>query len=524
MKTYFLTLLSLCSVVILTTVTSGVSQKEAKEEEEEEKEVDTSRRHALVALDSEISDETDSDYDVGSFVDKNAERFIPTRDWQPVKEGQPIPSGLHIRLNLQTGEREAKLIDNEENDEGGHHYATESNVEEPTRHERMKRAMIEAMKDLEEESAMPSSDEQLKYKYWKTSNKRGMINLDKPSFTHGELKQALKKFKTERDDVEVVEGGQSSAKGFRTMDEIRADFKTMHLDVKTDLEILSDIMQRYRSTELDHKDRLSLLTDLEYYVHQIDNARNFADMDGILLVVRDLNSTDEEVRAEAALVLASAVQSNPKVQVDAFDAGAIQKLIRMLSTEESVKLRSRVLTALSSLIRQFPFAQQKFLDLGGMQSLSGLLRRADVVSEKLGVKAVTLVNDLLTEQLSTQTDELLPRQLRNERLNQYSKVPLLESVLENGWCRLVVRFLDASDSDVHEKILSAMLVLNDHCRTDFATAVPRLTSLRQEYEELSRQERAEAGDGGVDDGYFNSMLRNVRRLLDEVHETTKDEL
>ena len=28
--------------------------------------------------------------------------------------GQAIPPGLHVRLNLQTGEREAKLLDGEE--------------------------------------------------------------------------------------------------------------------------------------------------------------------------------------------------------------------------------------------------------------------------------------------------------------------------------------------------------------------------------------------------------------------------
>lgn len=30
----------------------------------------------------------------------------------------------------------------------------------------------------------------------------GMVNLEKTSFTHDELKEALKKFKSERDDVQ----------------------------------------------------------------------------------------------------------------------------------------------------------------------------------------------------------------------------------------------------------------------------------------------------------------------------------
>lgn len=65
-----------------------------------------------------------------SFIQNN-EEFIPSHEWQMVKEGnfvrnslavelqallvvfegQAVPPGLHIRLNLQTGVREAKLLE-----------------------------------------------------------------------------------------------------------------------------------------------------------------------------------------------------------------------------------------------------------------------------------------------------------------------------------------------------------------------------------------------------------------------------
>jgi nucleotide exchange factor SIL1 len=67
------------------------------------------------------------------FLDsENTEEFIPTNEWQIVKEGifhkftykktqflfhssdQKIPPGLHVRLNLETGLREAKLLDKDE--------------------------------------------------------------------------------------------------------------------------------------------------------------------------------------------------------------------------------------------------------------------------------------------------------------------------------------------------------------------------------------------------------------------------
>ena len=72
----------------------------------------------------------DTDELLESFIE-NSEEFIPSHEWQSVKDGnvlrhfsssqlrlftffsagQAIPPGLHIRLNLQTGAREAKLLE-----------------------------------------------------------------------------------------------------------------------------------------------------------------------------------------------------------------------------------------------------------------------------------------------------------------------------------------------------------------------------------------------------------------------------
>ena len=62
-----------------------------------------------------------------SFVDPNAEPFIPTKEWQVVKEGQSIPAGLHVRMNFQTHLKEAKLMDGDDG-ERFRHPAKESNA------------------------------------------------------------------------------------------------------------------------------------------------------------------------------------------------------------------------------------------------------------------------------------------------------------------------------------------------------------------------------------------------------------
>ncbi|KAG2733731.1 hypothetical protein G9P44_003256 [Scheffersomyces stipitis] len=40
--------------------------------------------------------------------------FVPTSEWQNIREGQDIPAGLHVRLNIDTLQREAKLMEPEQ--------------------------------------------------------------------------------------------------------------------------------------------------------------------------------------------------------------------------------------------------------------------------------------------------------------------------------------------------------------------------------------------------------------------------
>jgi len=103
------------------------------------------------------------------------------------------------------------------------------------------------------------------------------------------------------------------------------------------------------------------------------------------------------------------------VQIAAIEAGALQQLIRLLSIETSVAFRSRLLAALSSLIRHFPFAQRKFLELGGLQTLSSLLSRQTFDGDRLSVKAATLISDLLTERVcnSDSSSDLLTERVCN---------------------------------------------------------------------------------------------------------------
>jgi hypothetical protein len=59
---------------------------------------------------------------------------------------------------------------------------------------------------------------------------------------------------------------------------------------------------------------------------------------------------------------------------------------------------SQVLFALCSLLRHFPYAQQQFLKLGGLQVLRSLVQEKS--TEVLAVRVITLLYDLITEKVS----------------------------------------------------------------------------------------------------------------------------
>ena len=73
-------------------------------------------------------------------------------------------------------------------------------------------------------------------------------------------------------------------------------------------------------------------------------------------------------------------------------------MIRMLSTETSDAVKSRVLYALSCTLRHFPFAQKSFVDNGGIHTLTTIVSQS--TSGRLRLKAMTLAMDMLHERVS----------------------------------------------------------------------------------------------------------------------------
>ncbi|XP_014142639.1 nucleotide exchange factor SIL1 [Falco biarmicus] len=394
---------------------------------------------------------------------EDLEVFYPTHQWQTIRPGQAVPAGSHVRLNLQTGDREAKLPDSE-------------NGKRDTREER----------------------------------RRKRVDVDSNSFTSQELKKALAKLK-ESEKAERKAHEEEVRKKFRPIEQLKEEFEKLNVKMETDYEIMVKLISKFNSSASTLNEKVAALYDLEYYVHQVDNAKDFLSMGGLRLVIDGLNSTEATLKEHAAFVLGAALSGNPKVQIEAIEGGALQKLLVILATEQPLAVKKKALFALSSMLRHFPYAQQQFLKLGGLQVLRSLFRQKGM--ETLHVRVVTLLYDLIVEKMLLEDSQ--HGEQTEEKIQQYRQVKLVPAVVEQDWCVVVSNLLAMPEHDTREKVLKMVSVLMAFCkdryRGDQALSTT-LSLLRSEYEELAAEEQRE----GDKDGYFKELLGSVNTIIQEL--------
>ena len=155
--------------------------------------------------------------------------------------------------------------------------------------------------------------------YYGNSDRRGVINKRTKVFSRRELAEMLKNLKDDKIDTAKIpgitssnekEGKESSSEGpkvrLKNLEELKS--MTEHLTFHRDTEIMLEHIQTLTNENSTITEVLHALEELEYYVHQIDNARDLNVIGGLVPIVRLLNHTDSEVRGHAAHVVGSATQ------------------------------------------------------------------------------------------------------------------------------------------------------------------------------------------------------------------------
>lgn len=507
---------------------------------------------AVMALLSQelFAKSSSSDKEIKS--DKSPGGFVPTNEWQRVEKGQPLPAGLHYRLNINTGETEVKLLEPSGADDKTGLVAVPA-VEQP---------------DSSDSTSYMSQDE-------------------------------LKKILAEITPDDVSENSdnpqaENVKEKYRSYEELKKEFGSLNISVKTDMEILHDLFLKAKLF-LDSKDSqnsnneegeiVSILQDLEYLVHQIDNAREFIRIGGVMhVVIPALNSTSAKVRADSLWLLGSATQSNPKVQIGVLNAGIMPKLVKAIVLDSDSTVHARAIYALSCLTRQFPAAQVKLIEEGGLESLKVIIDDERSHDLKTKMRVITLINDLLLERKSireavaeneqvnisdnTEAIQKVQQHKRGElkeKLRQYESINFEKRLVEDGWCRRLSEFLwklhesgtnsgrtqrrddlgsiiskdvpYRPEHDVIEKVIGTLLVMKDMCLHDFQkdTKLEKvLHNFLSWYEDLSIREEVVQKqpmetectssedcssdselDSKVDDNdmYYTSIAETLKELL-----------
>ncbi|XP_051058232.1 nucleotide exchange factor SIL1 isoform X2 [Phodopus roborovskii] len=396
------------------------------------------------------------------------EVFQPTQEWQALQPGQAVPAGSHVRMNLQTGAREVKLQEDK----------FQTNL--------------------------------------KGFKKGKRLDINTNTYTSQDLKNALAKFKegAETENSKDEQARQATVKQlFRPIEELKKEFDELNVVLETDMQIMVRLINKFNSSSSSLEEKVAALFDLEYYVHQMDNAQDLLSFGGLQVVINGLNSTEPLVKEYAAFVLGAAFSSNPKVQVEAMEGGALQKLLVILATEQPLSAKKKVLFALCSLLRHFPYAQQQFLKLGGLQVLRALVQERS--AKVLAVRVVTLLYDLVTEKMFAEEEAELTQDSSPEKLQQYRQVHLLPGLREQGWCEITAHLLALPEHDAREKVLQTLGALLATCRDRYRQDLQlsrTLGSLQAEYQTLASLELQE----GEDEGYFRELLASINSLLKEL--------
>lgn len=240
--------------------------------------------------------------------------------------------------------------------------------------------------------------------------------------------------------ADIIEESVRKVKEHRNYADLRKAYKDFQKNFRTDGELILQIVDQYRnfsksplSSEL--KPKLKALENLEYLLHQIDNALVFIDragLDDVLLPIV-VNETNTDIRVSAMRVLGALAGNNPKAQIKVFERNFGSYLAQILMTSTNSAETSSALHAFGALLRKFPLAQQRVLSTSGTQALISVLRRDDVELRNKA-KVVTLISDLVLEKKSAIESSNIDTQENPSSLAQYVLLDYESWLQTNGYC------------------------------------------------------------------------------------------
>lgn len=336
--------------------------------------------------------------------------FKATNEWREIGN-YVLPKGLHVRINLETGKKEAKLL--ESSSEVDVHSRITSNYQ------------------IVEKQAAEASAESLK---------------------------RLNDFK----DI-----SKSNSIKYKNIQEI----KDIGVKVTSESALLEEAMSRYIN-EKDEKNKLSHLSDIEYFVHSIDLANDFFQSGGLSIMLKDLNQTNSlDIKLGILSVIGASIQGNIQLKSELFKLDFLRQIVVLLNNAKEVQLEKKSLFVLGALVRNFPLAQRAlFHSFNGLDILETLLSK----DRYLVTRATAFLSDIAIEISSVKENV--------DKQEIYGQAQFEAALKNSAVCQKLIETV-IDDRELDRSFLGTMIdslnglsnVCNFHSNKSFVKALSKLS-------------------------------------------------
>jgi len=396
---------------------------------------------------------------------QSAVEIEATHEWQRIGENDTVAAGMHIRMDLTTGEKWVKLPDTEEEQVVAVAVDTQlvatGIAEEPPvataeyDYAMMHRTLSKLPVEEQERMGLPA-----------------VLETSAASPTELRAWQETMKGIWERRQAELME----------------LELADLPQLLKDRLAVLNGYwkdpsLYATKAVENDFNNVVTVLQDLEYQLSDIDMARDFFTLGGWPALVRCIrphpNTTttaSTDIALHAAWALGSAVKHieefHPLV-TSWVDVGtttkttAMDAILQELDKEETPeKLQLKLLYALGAMLRGNPSAQRYFLSQDGTKTLNALLHEAP----KVRTRIIRLIYDLIVAAQHADADAVV----------------VAQAFATPTWCarwQELLQLAKASFGDDYEAIVASMQGL-EQCSWDTETSNILESMSRQGADEL----------------------------------------
>ncbi|RHZ14619.1 hypothetical protein DYB31_012753 [Aphanomyces astaci] len=327
--------------------------------------------------------------------------FEPTHEWKEIQAHEHIPGGLHVRMNLQTGLKEAKLLEDDANQDKAagpprRHtgitttdiYHTETSISTDNNDEHDEASSNGAVRDASGHVIGESLYNVL-------------AQLPEPPQLDGmNIHEAYGKLTKEQFSAFIAKVWKARQAELKEASaQIRDEVKYMQELIDTLVTPMTGDVDVHEANVID------ALEKLEWEVQDLDKAKDFNTLGGLEATVHHLNASSYKVRSMvAAWVVGSAVKHYEQAQTWALQAGAMPNVLHSLvvdphegdQADTVYAMQRKMLYALSALTQANDKAQALLLRNDGVHILANIMQDARRPST-LRHKALQLALHLVLE-------------------------------------------------------------------------------------------------------------------------------